>query len=185
METNRNTLHACSYKALNSCSYELSTYSFLKCVFINVMLNHCVFVNQSPEENSCDNKIWIDSPVRAGEWVLTCSCFSRAIHNMSIFGAGLIVAKMHKAALHFISPCWMQWMGNQGGERKTEWVEGSQHNKGFRTVQTSFSSPGLEDTANGSSFLHPWGSQVWNLQRLSPQEHWSSNYYGESFLAPG
>lgn len=57
---------------------------------------------------------------------------------MSIFGAGLMATKMHKAALHFISPCWIQcWMGNQGGERKTEWVEGSQHNKGLRTVQTS------------------------------------------------
>lgn len=127
--------------------------------------------------------------VRDGLRVLTCSCLfsnsSRAMHVVNIFGAGLMMTKMHKAPLHLISPCWMQcWMGNQSAEKKTEWVEGTQHNRGLRTVQTSFSSPGLEDTANGSTLLHPWGSQVWNLQRLSPQGHWSSNYYGESLLPP-
>lgn len=48
METNREILHIYSYKALNSCSYELNTYSFLECVFINVTLNHYDFINQSP-----------------------------------------------------------------------------------------------------------------------------------------
>lgn len=68
------------------------------------------------------------------------------------------------AAFHV--PCWMQHgMEDLCGQKKTGWIAGTQHTEGLRTVLTTFPSSGLEDVGNGSTFLYPWGSWIWNLQR--------------------